>query len=205
MTGRQALETDGLPKLKTIYGLFGAQDDVMGKHFRSSNNYNQVSRELMYNWFNQHLKLGMPTPVKEQPWKPVAPKELSVYDEQHPRPTDTADATSLRKYMTEASDRQLDELFKADPAEYRRTLRTALGVMVKRSTPRGRRTSVVVSQSSEQPSNEYAQTRDRHTQPPGCRRGVALHPDGAEGLGRHSCNLGGSGRLKEPGLQGFTE
>ena len=26
-------------------------------------NYNQVSREVMYNWFNKHLKLGQPEPV----------------------------------------------------------------------------------------------------------------------------------------------
>jgi hypothetical protein len=57
--------------------------------------------------------------------------------------------------MTEASDRQLDELFKADPAEYRRTLRTALGVMVNDQLPAAGDV-VVVSQSSEQPSNDYA-------------------------------------------------
>jgi dienelactone hydrolase len=141
-----ALETDGLPKLKTIYGLFGAQDDVMGKHFSFEHNYNQVSRELMYNWFNQHLKLGLPTPVKEQPWKPVPPKELSVYDEQHPRPADTADATTLRKYMAKTSDDQLDELYKNNLSEYCRIVRTALGVMVNDNLPAAG--DVVVGHSS---------------------------------------------------------
>ena len=49
-------------------------------------NYNQVSRELMYNWFNKHLKLGQPEPVDEKPFVPVPPKELSVFDDEHPLP-----------------------------------------------------------------------------------------------------------------------
>ena len=124
-----ALETDGLPKLKTIYSLFGAKEDVMGKHLSFEHNYNQVSRELMYNWFNKHLKLGWPGTVREQPWRPVPPKELSVYDADHPRPADTADAQTLRRYMTQSSDRQLHALFKSDPDGYRRTLGTALRVV----------------------------------------------------------------------------
>ena len=84
----------------------------------------------MYNWFNQHLKLGWPSPVSEKPFEPVPPKELSVYDEQHPRPVDTADAATLRKTMTRLSDQQLDELFKTNPDEYRNVVRVALRAMV---------------------------------------------------------------------------
>ena len=50
-------------------------------------NYNQVSREVMYNWFNKHLKLGQPEPVVEKPFEPIAPADLSVYDQDHPRPS----------------------------------------------------------------------------------------------------------------------
>lgn len=125
-----ALETDALPKLKSTYELLGAKNDVAGKHFSFEHNYNQWSRELMYNWFNQHLKLGWPSPVKEKPFEPVPPKELSVYDEQHPRPADTADAATLRKTMTRLSDEQLEELFKSNPDEYRNVVRVALRAMV---------------------------------------------------------------------------
>ena len=41
---------------------------------------------------------------------PVPPKELSVYDEQHPLPKDAVDAERLRQYMTEASDKQIEAL-----------------------------------------------------------------------------------------------
>jgi dienelactone hydrolase len=125
-----ALDTDALPKLKSTYELLGAKNEVMGKHFSFEHNYNQWSREFMYNWFNQHLKLGWPSPVKEKPFEPVPPKELSVYDEQHPRPADTADAATLRKTMTRLSDQQLDDLFKSNPDDYRNVVRVALRAMV---------------------------------------------------------------------------
>ena len=125
-----ALENVGLPEMQTIWGLFGAKDRVTAKHFSFEHNYNQVSREMMYNWMNKHLKLGWESPVKEKPFEPVPPKELSVYDDDHPRPSDACDAKILRQYMTTTSDRQLDELWKSDPAEYRNVVRTALRAMV---------------------------------------------------------------------------
>src|SRR5439155_15130821 len=96
-------------------------------------NYNQVSRELMYNWFNKHLRLGQPEPVVERPFVPVPPKELSVYDEQHPRPADATGVEGLRKTMSEASDRQITALLPKDETslnEFRRIVSTALRVMV---------------------------------------------------------------------------
>src|SRR5438128_6813672 len=102
------IEKKGLPELKALYKLYGAEDHVMAKCFpQFEHNYNQVSRELMYNWFNKHLQLGRPEPVVEKPFVPVPPRELSVYDEKHPRPKDATDAAGLRKYLTEVSDKQL--------------------------------------------------------------------------------------------------
>src|SRR5207244_3664311 len=105
------IETKGLPELKKLYGLYQAEDKVMAKCFpQFGHNYNQVSRELMYNWFNKHLQLGQPEPVAEKPFEPVPPKELSVYDAEHPEPTDAVNAERLRQYLTEASDRQVAAL-----------------------------------------------------------------------------------------------
>jgi len=98
------IETKGLPELKALYKLYGAEDRVTAKYLNFAHNYNQVSREMMYNWFNKHLDLGLTGPVVEKPFVPVPPKELSVYDEQHPRPKDAVGAERLREYMTEASD-----------------------------------------------------------------------------------------------------
>src|SRR6185312_211936 len=123
------MEKVAYPKLKVIYSLFDAAGHVLGRHFSFEHNYNQVSREMMYNWFNDHLNLGLPGPVVEAKFVPVRPKDLSVYDNEHPRPKDATDAAGLRRYMTEASDRQIDELWRNDPEEYRKVLTTALRVM----------------------------------------------------------------------------
>src|SRR5205823_8712493 len=52
----------------------------------------------------------------------------------HPRPSDAVDVKALRKYMTETSDRQIEELAKND-SEYRGIVRTALRVMVNDHLP----------------------------------------------------------------------
>jgi dienelactone hydrolase len=134
------IETKGLPELKSLYALYGAEDRVMAKaHREFDHNYNQVSREMMYNWFNKHLGLGLPEPVVERPFVPVPPNELSVYDERHPRPKDAVGAERLRQYMTEASDKQIKELTPKDAdslREFRRVIGTALRVMIHDELPK---------------------------------------------------------------------
>lgn len=119
------LETNGLPQIKAIYRLYGAEDKVAGKHFSFEHNYNQVSREFMYQWVNQWLKLGYPTPVKEKPFVPLKPEEMSVYDNDHPRPSDSVYATELRAYMTATSDSQVAAL-RGNLPEYRKVVGAAL-------------------------------------------------------------------------------
>ncbi len=123
------IQTRGLPELKTIYKLYGAENAVNAKYFSYDHNYNQTSREMMYNWFNQHLKLAQKTPVTEKPFKPIPIKDLSVFDDQHPRPSDAAEAPALRKTMTESSDAQLKRLAES-PEEFRKTISRALRVMI---------------------------------------------------------------------------
>jgi dienelactone hydrolase len=133
------IEKKGLPELKALYRLYDAEDRVAAQCFpQFGHNYNQVSREVMYDWFNRHLGLGLPGAVKEQPFVPVPPKELSVYDAEHPRPADALDAAGLRRVMAEASDRQIDALRPKDAgglAEYRRVVGTALRVMIGDTLP----------------------------------------------------------------------
>jgi hypothetical protein len=133
------IERKGLPELKALYRLYGAEDNVTAKCWPEfGHNYNQVSREMMYGWFNKHLKLGQPDPVKEQPFEPVPPRELSVFDDGHPRPRDTLDGAGLRKVMTQRSDRQIAALKPTDAkslAEYRRVIGTALRVVTGSSLP----------------------------------------------------------------------
>src|SRR5262249_54718915 len=110
-----AIEQKGLPELKALYKLHGAEERVMAKCFpQFGHNYNQVSRELMYNWFNEHLQLGWPRPVVEKPFVPAPRAELTVYDELHPGPGDGTDAPTLRKYLSDSSDKQIASLLPKD-------------------------------------------------------------------------------------------
>ncbi len=134
------VEEVGLPPLQALYKLYGAEDRVEAKVFpQFEHNYNQVSRTVMYNWFNKYLKLGQSEPVVEKPFEPVVPtKDLSVYDEQHPLPKDAVDAARLRQFMTEASDKQIEALRPTDAKgldEYRRVIGGALRVMIHDELP----------------------------------------------------------------------
>jgi hypothetical protein len=133
------IETKGLPQLQAFYKLMGADGNVMAKtHKQFDHNYNQVSREIMYNFFNKHLSLGQSEPVKEKPFVPVSPKELSVFDTTHPVPSDVVDASGVRRYWTTQAEQQLEALLPKDAAgagEYRRVLGAALHVMITDKLP----------------------------------------------------------------------
>jgi dienelactone hydrolase len=141
----------GLPELKQVYKLYGAEDKVMAEAFlQFGHNYNQVSREVMYNFFNKHLKLGHKEPIHEQPFVPVPPKELSVFDKEHPRPADAVNAEGLRRYLTEQSDAQMKALVpkdKAGLAKARDVLGPALRVMMTDRLPAPKALDVTESEA----------------------------------------------------------
>jgi dienelactone hydrolase len=128
------IETKGLPELKAHYKLFGFEDRVKAKSFlQFDHNYNQVSREVMYDWMNQHLGLGIKGPIAEKPFVPVPPAELSVFDAAHPMPKDSLNAPRLRELTAETSDKQMDAMMPKDAAslaEFRKVAGTAMRVMI---------------------------------------------------------------------------
>lgn len=133
------IETQGLPALKKLYGLIGAADHVHAKSFPAfEHNYNQVSRELMYNWFQTHLALPVPTPVTEVDFEPVPPAQLSVFNAEYPRPEESVDAVGVRAKLTELSDAAMEELVPTSGetvARYREVLRAALRAIVGSELP----------------------------------------------------------------------
>jgi dienelactone hydrolase len=132
------LITKGYPELRELYRLYGAEDKVQAKAWLEyPHNYNQHAREFMYGWFRKHLQ-GKDEAVKEPPFKPVPPKELSVFDEQHPRPKDELNAEKLREALAKASDEQLAKLFPKDAAslkEFKQVIGTALRATVNSEVP----------------------------------------------------------------------
>ncbi len=96
------IETKGYPELKELYRLLGAPENVFVKCRPDfEHNYNQYSRELMYAWFNRHLDLGWPEPIREQPLEPIPPAELTVFDDAHPLPENAIDVAGVREWWTE--------------------------------------------------------------------------------------------------------
>ncbi|MFO0821722.1 MAG: hypothetical protein U0792_01160 [Gemmataceae bacterium] len=125
--------TKGLPELEQLYSLYGARDKVAAKAWLEyGHQYNVHARQFMYSWFLKHLQ-GKDQEVKEPAFMPVPPKELSVYDAEHPRPKDELNAEKLREVMTKASDEQIAKLKPKDAAslkEFQRVVGTALRAMV---------------------------------------------------------------------------
>ncbi|MBI3861559.1 MAG: acetylxylan esterase [Planctomycetia bacterium] len=133
------IQNSGLPELKAIYGLYHKSDLVHAKTLaRFGHNYNQVSREMMYAWFNKYLSVGAKEPVEERDFQPVPPKELSVYDAAHPLPLDALDATGLRAHLTLVANDQLAALLPKNVEafqEYRRIIGTAARIMLDAGVP----------------------------------------------------------------------
>jgi len=76
---KMTLEVEG-PAIQKIYDLFHADDRLRYVRFNFGHNYNQTSREAVYDWFGKWL-LRHPDPVllKEQPYEKVPNSELRVF------------------------------------------------------------------------------------------------------------------------------
>ncbi|GIW78604.1 MAG: acetylxylan esterase [Gemmatales bacterium] len=86
------METNGFPDLKRHYQTLGAGHNVSHAPLTQfPHNFNAVSRTRMYHWLNKHLKLGIPEPILERDYHRLNEQELSVWDKEHPRPTNGFD------------------------------------------------------------------------------------------------------------------
>lgn len=134
------IATKGLPELKQLYKMLGVEPLVMAKpllHF--PHNYNYVSRAVMYAWVNKYFGLGLEEPIVEEDFQPLSIAEMSVWDQQHPKPAGGPEyERSLLRWMTEDSRKQLDGLVPKDAASlsrFREIVGGAVDVMIGRSLP----------------------------------------------------------------------
>lgn len=106
--------TKGYPQLKQLYRLLGAEENVTARAWlRLPHNYGRPSREYMYEFFLKHLK-GQEESIPEPAFAPLPPKQLSVFDADHPRPKDELGAKGLRQKLTEESNRQMVRTYGMD-------------------------------------------------------------------------------------------
>lgn len=146
------IATKGLPELKQLYRLLGVEELVMAKPLlQFPHNYNYVSREVMYHWFNKHLKLGLEEPVVEEDFRPLSIAEMTVWDAQHPAPPSGDDfERSLLQRMNADAQRQIEVLTPKDAAslnEYRHIVGEAVAAMIGRELPESNAMETVNSQS----------------------------------------------------------
>lgn len=182
------LETRGLPELRRLYALYGAADHVAGKYLAFPHNYNQRSFELIASWFNQHLKLGHPGPVRERPFEPIQPADLSVWTgaPSLPKPSSAAE---LRQWLTQRDEQLLAE-WAAHPADYVPMVRQAVRVLLHTDYPEAGSTQATqLGFEKRDGFNLWKGTQRRRGTteemplialvPPGSRRAVVwLHPEG---------------------------
>jgi len=110
------IETKGYPELQQVYSLFGKKDLVLAKCFpQFQHNYNQISREMMYDWFNTHLHLEQTSPVHQTDFWPLTTEELTVFNAEHPRPKDALKEPELREYMRARDKLTFEQLLAAGP------------------------------------------------------------------------------------------
>jgi dienelactone hydrolase len=126
----------GFPDLRRHFAVLGAEGNVAHAallHF--PHNYNAVSRTAMYHFLNKHLRLGIEEPILEAPYRRLTAEELSVWDEQHPRPPGGPDfERQLLRWLDEDAQRQLTALRPRDAGSlqrYREIVGGALDVLVR--------------------------------------------------------------------------
>ena len=132
------IETKGLPQLRQLYRMLGAEDAVSGQYLKFPHNYNLRSRMLMYNFFNSAFELGFDS-IAETTYQPLSREEATVFGDQHPAPdkSEAAEALLMRNLAT-AADLQFRKLIPENRDQldqYRSVVAGALEVMVGRSTP----------------------------------------------------------------------
>ena len=80
------LETKGYPELQKHFALMGAPQNVtLWPHLQFGHNFNIVSRENIYGWFNTHFHLNLPAErLSEREYPVLTREQLTVWDAQHP-------------------------------------------------------------------------------------------------------------------------
>ena len=121
--------TRGLPELRRLYKLLGAETNVAAKAWvRFPHNFNKPAREFVATWLRTHL-MRDPAPVHEAAFDPVPVEQLKVFDATHPRPAGEQTAAGVRAAMSAASDAQMAALGK-DDAAFKAVVGPALRVML---------------------------------------------------------------------------
>ncbi len=128
------MPTKGYPELKQLYALYGKPRNVnLCPFLQFGHNYNMVSREAMYGWMNEHLHLNATEPIEEKDYHLLSSQELTVWDKDHPVPTEGEKfERRLLAWWNADSQKNLSRSLK-DEKSYRRVYGAAIRVLIGRS------------------------------------------------------------------------
>lgn len=134
------MPTKGFPQIQEQYRLLDAEKNVRHHpllHF--GHNYNYVSRARMYEFVNEHLRLGLPTPIVEEDYPRLDAAALTVWNDDHPQPSGGDDfERGLLRHWKDDADRQLAQLVPGDAASlqrYREVVSGAVDVVIGAGVP----------------------------------------------------------------------
>jgi dienelactone hydrolase len=130
----QFFETNGDAEVRRLYALLGRSENYEA-HFRLEfpHNYNAANRHYMYDFMNQHLRLGLPGPIKERDFPPLSEREASVWTTEHPKPVgDSVGDRHERKLTAEWAQATQAAFDQMSQAERRRMIAAGVTTMVGR-------------------------------------------------------------------------
>ncbi|MCA9269486.1 MAG: acetylxylan esterase, partial [Planctomycetales bacterium] len=154
------LRTKGFPDLAALYKTLGAADKVaMIDELQFKHNYNFVNRAAMYAFMNEHLELGLPSPIVERDFERLTQTDLTVWNDDHPAPAGGWEFEwKLLAQMRDASDKQLAKLLPHDAASlrsFKETIGGGLDIVLGREIPEPKR--IDYKQSSKNDDGYYLQ------------------------------------------------
>ena len=123
------MSSKGFPDLAQHWKNLGAPDSVkLFDHPDFPHNYNIVTREHIYDFFNTHFRLGLAADrLKEHDYEPLTREQLTVWDAQHAAPAGGPDfEKKLLLWSAEDSDKHL-------AADFEKTARSALDAIFTRT------------------------------------------------------------------------
>jgi len=112
---KETLTVEG-PAIEHIYQLLGAPDKLRYVRFDFGHNYNQTSREAVYDWFGEWL-LNRPDPalLKERPYQKESDADLRVFPDDR-LPEDALSEALIIEYLKDCHQEQWDSLLVRDEA-----------------------------------------------------------------------------------------
>jgi hypothetical protein len=112
---KDTLTVEG-PGIEHIYQLLGAPDKLRYVRFDFGHNYNQSSREAVYDWFGQWLlKHPAPALLKERPYQKEPDADLRVFPDGK-LPENALSEARIIQYLKERHQAQWDSLVVRDEA-----------------------------------------------------------------------------------------